>query len=472
VLDPSRGAVDRCGAGSYTSTSSVRDAIYEKGVPVVACFVLAATLAAPPALASHPPRMPTVERVLVHPEDPQRIVIATRFGGYYITRDGGSTFLHVCQEAMGYDDTEAYPGHYSRAGSVIVSTGYSGTASSVDGCGWSTWAPPGPVFIADVEAPSETSLLALNSAPNGEGFQNQIWSSTDAGSSWAPLGQPLPPELMGFGVSASADSAELFVTARSEANVELVSSLDGGLSWQRKVIAGDTSASPRLVGLVPGAPGHLVVLLAHEQVDSLTPADVLLISTDAGESFQTLYQAQRGLPGASFTEDGVLWFGGPEDGLWSVQLGVAEAFPIQISAAPVRGLTWSQGKLYSIGDEATQGYSVAVSEDGGHSFRPLFSFCDDHDELTCGAGSSVNALCSQGIESEIWEPLGEVCGRSSEPPGGSADPKEPAEESEVRGVLCSLAPPLSGGFYAGGFAFTALALLARRRRLRSARCKP
>jgi hypothetical protein len=440
----------------------VRDAHAHKALVLGACLALVFAWQGL-ALASHPPRMPRVERVLVHPADPQRIVIATRYGGYYVTNDAGATFLHVCQEAMGYDDTEAYPGHFSRSGAVVVSTGYRGIASSSDACGWSTWAPSGPVFIADVAAPSDDLLLALNSAPGSEGFANQIWSSADAGASWQPLGAALPADRMVFGVAGSPDAAELFVTARNESGIQLLASTDSGVTWQQKLVASDVSASPRLVGQVPGSPGHLVVLLAHEQVDSAAPADVLLISTDSGESFQTLYQAQGGLPGATFTEDGLLWFGGPEDGLWNVQLGVAEAFPVQVSATPTLGLTWSQGKLYSIGDETTQGYSLAVSEDGGQVFRPLFSFCDRHEQLSCAAGSSVAAMCSQGIESENWEPLGEVCGQS---PGGPTEqphdhPLEDRDESEVRGVVCHAAPGPARGSSAWWLVVAALALVRR-----------
>lgn len=442
----------------------VRDANGQKAVVLGACLAFALGVSTA-VQASHPPRMPRVEHVLVHPEDPQRIVLATRFGGYYATHDGGATFLHVCPQAMGYDDTDVYPGHYSRSGAVVVSTGYRGIASSSDACGWSSWAPSGPVFITDVAAPADGLLLALNSAPGGEGFSNQIWSSTDVGASWAPLGESLPADRMVFGVVASPDATELFVTARSDAGIQLLTSTDSGVTWQEKAIASDASASPRLVGEVPGSPGHLVVLLAHEQVDGAAPPDVLLSSTDAGESFQTLYQAQGGLPGATFTEDGVLWFGGPEDGLWNVQLGVAEAFPVHVSDMPTGGLTWSQGKLYSIGDETTQGYSVAVSEDGGQSFRPLFSFCDRHNQLSCAAGSSVSNSCSQGIESEIWEPLGEVCGEGTEGPDETPGDHshEEDDESEVRGVLCAAAPQPGRGSPAYWLVLAALLLRARRR---------
>lgn len=446
----------------------VRDAQAHKAVVLGVCLALAIGWHAP-AYASHPPRMPRVESVLVHPEDAQRIVIATRFGGYYVTHDGGATFLHVCQQAMGYDDTEAYPGHYARSGAVVVSTGYGGIASSSDACGWSSWAPAGPVFIADVKAPSDSLLLALNSAPGNDGFTNQVWASSDVGVSWSQLGAPLPADRMVFGVAASPDGAELFVTARGESGAELLASTDGGMSWQQKFIAGDKVASPRLIGQVPGSPGHLVVLLAHEQVDESAPPDVLLISTDAGETFQTLHQAQGGLPGAAFTDDGMLWFGGPEDGLWNVQLGVAEAFPVQVSATPTRGLTWSQGKLYSIGDEVTQGYSVAVSEDGGQTFRPLFSFCDRHEQLVCAAGSSVSLLCSQGIESELWKPVGEMCGGSTEEPAGTpGHTHRERDEREVRGVVCAAAPGPARIGPALWFVALAVSLRVRRRKARSA----
>jgi photosystem II stability/assembly factor-like uncharacterized protein len=396
------------------------------------------------AHASHPPRMPRVERVLVHPEDSARMVIATRFGGYYVTRDGGRSFAHVCQEGMGYDDTEVYPGHYATSGRVTVSTGYSGIASSGDGCGWTVWAPPGPVFIADVVEVSGSKLLALNGANGAAGFENQVWASADDGRSWHAQGVPLAPELMVFGVAGTPDAERLFVTARSPAGLALLRSTDAGASWSRVHLSDDVSATPRLVGMVAGAPEQLVVLLAHEQVDTSAGADIILISRDGGDRFEVLFQGTHGLPAATLTREGVLWFGGPEDGLWSVQLGPSSAAPRKVSDTPTRGLTWAQGRLFSIGDENADGHSVGVSSDGGRTFSKLFSFCDAHSALACAPDTEAGALCSSGIETEMWQPLGEDCARNNDPPGapegGAPAGEELARGGEVRGVLCSAGP--------------------------------
>src|SRR5690348_10165042 len=78
------------------------------------------------AAASHSPAMPVAERVLTRPHDAAAVIVETRFGGLYMTTDGGGTFFNVCHEALGADDTETYPGVFAADGTVAVSTGFRG----------------------------------------------------------------------------------------------------------------------------------------------------------------------------------------------------------------------------------------------------------------------------------------------------------------------------------------------------------
>src|SRR5262245_5720374 len=54
------------------------------------------SLSATTALASHPPRMPEVRAVIAKESEPNTVVLATRYGGHYFTRDGGATWFNVC----------------------------------------------------------------------------------------------------------------------------------------------------------------------------------------------------------------------------------------------------------------------------------------------------------------------------------------------------------------------------------------
>src|SRR5204862_6782439 len=106
---------------------------------------------------------------------------------------------------------------------------------------------------------------------------------------------------------------------------------------------------------------RLVAILSEDHADGVQPAngDLVVMSDDAGESWSTVYQSQHAIPGATIDEDGVMLFGSPEDGLYRLALGdVGDIHPLLVSMTRTRGLAAAVGKVYSIGDEDTDGYSV------------------------------------------------------------------------------------------------------------------
>ena len=149
-----------------------------------------------------------------------------------------------------------------------------------------------------------------------------------------------------------------------------------------------------------------------------------MLSEDAGETWSTLFQAAHAVPAAAITQDGVLFFGNPEEGLFRFALTeVGDTRPAQVSMTPTRGLAASGGRLYSIGDELSDGYSVAVSADDGATFTPFFALCKNHIAAACNAETSVGTVCTFGIETEPWQPLGAAC----TPKSPAANPSEPPQ---------------------------------------------
>lgn len=414
--------------------------------------------------------MPEVEQVLVQPHHPEHVVIGTRYGSYYVTEDAGAHFYHVCQAAIGYDDTEAYPGLLTADGSWLISTGYSGIARSVDACNWENWAPPETAFIAGLTAVSDTTFVALNAGNEADGFSNRIWVSTNRGASWQPQGTAIRSDLRVSGLAALDSGQRLFVTAQSADAAELVQSSDAGNTWTTRTITADALAKPVLVGVRSGAPERVIVLLAHPQLDALAHPDTLLVSEDGGISWHPLFVAKLGLLSATLSEDGTLFFGSPADGVWFLDFSRGASAAVRVSSEATDGLVASNGLLFSKAHEAAAGYSLGVSRDRGRTFQPFFSFCDAHAELACAPDSNVAELCPSGADSDVWQPLASVCraraAASANGPGSSAEPSPEHESSRVEGALCSLPSPAERSAPVFAWAY-ALAVFGLRWRARS-----
>src|SRR5688572_1565496 len=110
-----------------------------------ACVCIA--LLAATAHAGHAPLVPEPRTILLREGHPEHVVVGTRQGGYFVTRDAGSTWSWICEAGVGYDEEEVYPGVLLGSGTLVVSTGFGGVSVSADGCGWSPWLPSEQPFV-------------------------------------------------------------------------------------------------------------------------------------------------------------------------------------------------------------------------------------------------------------------------------------------------------------------------------------
>src|SRR5689334_13533122 len=71
-----------------------------------------------PARAGHAPLVPEPKTILLREAAPEEVVVGTRRGGYFMTRDGGKTWAWICEAGVGYDDEEVYPGVFLPSGTL------------------------------------------------------------------------------------------------------------------------------------------------------------------------------------------------------------------------------------------------------------------------------------------------------------------------------------------------------------------
>jgi hypothetical protein len=372
------------------------------------------------AHAGHAPLVPEPRTILLREGEPEHVVIGTRRGGYFITRDAGATWSWICEAGVGYDDEEVYPGAFLGSGTLVVSTGFGGLAVSADGCGWSAWLPGEQPFVADVRVrrgPSRAVVALEGRSDSGSGFVNQLWQSTDDARTWEALGPAFAPDTQAVSLGLS-DEGALYVATSGPAGAELLRSEDAAVSWQRALVTSEAGVAPRIIAASGGDASHVYLVLDAAQADGLeTPGDRVVMSLDQGQTFLPLLQGEGDLSAWSLSLDGKrLVVGGHDDGIYlmsDADRAVAGATLQLVSPVRAHALAWgADQRLYAAGHEATDGFSVGVSVDEGRSFSPFFALCQVTGPLACPAGSSVGELCSSSGETG-WDVRREVADSSA-----------------------------------------------------------
>lgn len=411
--------------------------------------LLGITLLTAAAHAGHAPLVPEPRTILLRDDAPEHIVIGTRLGGYFVTRDAGATWSWMCEAGVGYDDEEVYPGALLPGGTLVVSTGFGGIARSADGCGWSPWLPSEQPFVADVRSdPVEPgAVLALEARSDGEAFVNQLWRSTDGAKTWQPRGAAFAADALATSFAIS-DQGELYVGVSAPTGAELLRSADSALSWQRASLTTEPGITPRIIG-ARGQPGsaRVFVVADYAQAEGLSvTGDRALFSSDGGQTFSPLLEATGDLSSWSLSADGSrLVVGGDDDGIYLLT-DAANASPgavmALVTSRGVHALAWdARGQLYAAGHEASDGFSVGVSTDDGRTFRGIFALCQVQGPLACPADTGVGLQCQNGGETG-WDVRKEVadsdaCNAQGEltgtPAGSKGDPPVGVPETGAPG---------------------------------------
>jgi hypothetical protein len=440
------------------------------------------------AHAGHAPLVPEPRTLLIRDGEPDHVVIGTRRGGYFITRDAGATWSWMCEAAVGYDDEEVYPGAFLANGTLVVSTGFGGLAVSRDGCGWSPWLPREQPFVADIRVRRDldNTVVALEgSRDNASAFVNQLWQSRDAAGTWQTLGPAFAPDTQALNLAISGDGV-MYVATSGPSGAELLRSDDSALSWERALVTSEAGVVPRIIAVSGGDVSHVYLVLDAAQVEGLaTPGDRIVMSLDAGRTFLSLLQGEGDLSASSLSADGKqLVVGGHDDGIYllsDADQATAGATLELVSPLRAHALAWgADQRLYAAGHEAIDGFSVGVSADQGRSFSPFFALCQVVGPLSCPAGSSVGQLCSSSGETG-WDVRKEVADSSvctaDDGTGTAGAPSSAAEGSAAATSSngCGVAFQAQSGVAHWLFSLAALGALVKRRRSRyslagSSRC--
>ncbi len=329
-------------------------------------------------------RYPAASQLVVDPTDPKHLIVSATFG-LLDSRDEGRTFSWLCESAIGPAGEEGFDLVLAVTGSGNTVIGlFNGIATTRDGCHFETPAALANHVVGDLTwrpgAPHQVVAFSVDLA--GTGFASQIVRSDDDGTSWTPVGPPLPTNLLPMTIDvAPSEGSRIYVSARTDKaknfNSVLLRSDDGGATFQTFDIPGTEQQRLAFIAAVhPTEPDRVYVRVFDD--DGERPITVILMTQDGGRTFKKIFTGTDQLFGFAISPDGTqMAFGGPGDGL---QVGAADGSNLaRRSDVQPTSLTWTSQGLYAAADSKLAGFSIGRSLDSGTTFHGLFKY-----ESVCG----------------------------------------------------------------------------------------
>jgi hypothetical protein len=367
-----------------------------------ACALLASgVLATAPALANG--RFPAADQLVVDPLDQDHLALRTTFG-LLTSRDRGESWLHTCEQALGYMDID--PGLAVLPGGRVLFGLPTGVSRGDEtGC---TFAPAEGIdgLVVDVSASRGEPGTAI--ALTVSGTESQLFESSDDGGTFSAVGGPLVDFIAQTLDVSPSDPRVVYLSGRTGKTGVLLRSDDHGTSFASFAIPGaDSTHQPYIAAIDPldaervylrlfGLPGRVVV----------TP--------DGGESFEILLELSAPASGFALSEDGsTIWVTNTVDGTFR---GTRNGGPLErVACRGLACLASVGGELFGCGDNAVDGFMIGGSADAGKTFEPLLDMSCVTGPALCDPNTGVGSICPNAWPA-IRDQLGATTCNPSVPP--------------------------------------------------------
>jgi hypothetical protein len=343
--------------------------------------LLAAVLLGPPARANG--AFPDEFSIHFPRSAPHRIMVGANFG-LLVSEDDGATWRYTCEPwitdgssaALTSDNVDFYQ---LTADDAMLAQSITVTRSADDAC---TWPVSGGSISGQVVAdlfpdPADSSfVIAIVSVANG-GF---LVASHDGGKTFdAPHLYDTTGLLTGIEISRTRPAViyATMITASGAGGGTLLRSDDLGATWQSHSIPAPSATEPLIMAIDPLDPDIVYLRVVSALTDSV------VITVDAGKSFQTPLNINGQFSSFLRAGDGTLYLGTLAGQLY-VRAPGATTFTSH--AAPhfrCLGQRAGTSRIFACGDMNLDGFSVGYSDNGGDTFQPMMSFTQLLGPLTC-----------------------------------------------------------------------------------------
>ena len=311
-------------------------------------------------------RYPIANQLVVSPANPTHLTLRTTFG-LVLSEDGGKHFGWVCEKAAGFVNNEDPPVEVSGDGSIFVASSQALNISHDGGCVWDQAVPDLTIVDADVDASNPKRAVAIASLYAAGKTSSGLEETLDNGVSWHALGTAFDGLPATVAIAPSSPST-IYASGTSTTDLTpLISvSTDAGTTWNSYPLNVANITVPFIAAVDPHDPK-----IVYVRAPTSAGTDVLVVTTDAGAHFRTIFQAQGGLYGFALSPDGEqIAVGGPNDSL-SIASAPDYAFEQRADLRPLC-LKWAAAGLYACADEANFQFSLGLSTDNGAHFDALF----------------------------------------------------------------------------------------------------
>ena len=360
-----------------------------------------ALLAATPAARGNG-RFPTGGYLVAAPGPAGDHVVVRSTFGLLSTHDGGRTWGWTCEDATSSSGMFDASIAIAVDGRVLATTPR-GLVATTDGCAWT--APAGSPVSPLVDISQDATRRHLVTALGPTGTDDALLRSDDGGAHWT-LAASLPGLYTQTVEVAPSDPQVVYVSGfLGDGTPVLLRSDDGGASV-REIARGDAflgGTSAFISGVDPTDPAVLYVRAA----DGL--GTLLLRSGDHGATFTRLARTAGVMAGFALSDDGAtVWIGSNDRSEGILRSRAGEAFARTGASLSVRCLRQLRGTLYVCADQASDGFLVGCSLDGGDHVDPM---------LTAASLTGPPAECASST------PVASVCG-----------PQWPAQRDALRAL--------------------------------------
>ena len=355
-------------------------------------FVTISLLSAP-SLANG--RFPAADQLVVDPGDPTHLLLRTTFG-LLESHDAGLSWSWICEAAVGYTGDPAI----TVLGGGNVLAGYFDfvSVSHSAGCGWNATKLDARFRYAfDVTLDVADASRAWVLAGSVEGALQVGLSLVDASGA---IGEVLEVGAGFVPVTvevAPSNADRIYVSGLVEnTGAVVLRSNDRGRTWQRFAVAGSPGLPLFISAVDPVDPDRLYARIdgggaaVAQAATNDAPSDQLLVSSDGGETWRTVFALDADLLGFALSADGGrLAVGAPGRGVYVASTSDFE-FRLTAPVSVLRCLRWIEGSLWACGQENLDGWTLARSTDEGASFAAVWHQ-QDLRPLECSASGASGA---------------------------------------------------------------------------------
>jgi MYXO-CTERM domain-containing protein len=382
-------------------------------IHALAVVTALAVLAAAPGPALANGRFPKTVNVRIQPNDDQVILVPSTFG-LLISRDRGTSFEWVCEEAIGYGGSFD-PDYAIAADGSIFATTFEGLRVTRDGgC---VWQAAGDLsteeYFADVEIGPDGAVWAATASA---AQANHLYMSTDNGQSFVAQDAGLPQVWWRSLKIAPTDAQRLYLTGYRVAEAlpdggtvpptaVFFRSDDHGVTWNELALATIEFGTQPWFRVEAVAEDNPDVLLGRAQGANNALGDILYRSTDGGVSFTEVLRTEDMIRAVVIRHNGEFVAGTLSDGVHRSADGGNNWTRTEDPDMCCVGED-SAGMMYACGANWEPDFFALGKSMDGSTWDKVVRFSEIAGAYSCPSGTVQRDVC----EAKRWPAMCEMFG--------------------------------------------------------------